>query len=149
MARAATRCTRRPPPTRQKATPTCWPRRSTHTQTGTTVTITRKVTQLAREIVLGASDFPNGITDKQLMANAIDKVGSHEFRYLLGPGGSLTPGPGMGTFSSGAVQNAAVTDASGNTTPGAQSVATTSTFTVEGPTAVIVNPGAGGTIDVG
>ena len=52
------------------------------------------------------------------------------------------------TIGAGAVQNASTTDSSGATVAGAQNVSTTQSFTVEGPTATIANPGDGGTIDV-
>ena len=48
----------------------------------------------------------------------------------------------------GAVKNADTTDASGATVTGAQNITTTNMFALEGPTAVLTNPGNGGTIDI-
>ena len=46
------------------------------------------------------------------------------------------------------MRNLAVTDSSGNTTPGAFNTPSTQGFNVDGTTATISDPGAGGTIDI-
>ena len=108
----------------------------------------RTVTDLARQTVLAGSSFSGGITESQLWADALSDVGVTEFRYLLGPGVTFTPGSVIVTVAAGAVKNADTTDSQGNVTTGASNVASTSTLTIEGPTAVVVNPSQGGTIDV-
>ena len=106
------------------------------------------VTDLAKVTVLAASSFSAGITDALLLNDAIDMTGTRTFRYLLGSGTGFTPGVVTVTLAQGAVKNADVTDSSGNTTTGAQNDLLPEQFTVEGPTAVILNPGQGGTIDI-
>ena len=108
----------------------------------------RVVTDLAQQTVLAASSFSNGITTSQLWADALSDAGVTEFRYLLGSGVTFTPGTVVVTIGAGAVKNADTTDSQGNVTTGASNVATTSTVTIEGPTAVVVNPSQGGTIDI-
>ena len=108
----------------------------------------RVVTDLARQTVLAASSFPGGITTTQLWADALSDAGVTEFRYLLGSGVTFTPGTLIVTIAPGAVKNADTTDSQGNVTTGASNTASTSTLTIEGPTAVVVNPSQGGTIDV-
>ena len=111
----------------------------------------KEVTDLAKETVLQASDFTGGISDTNLFALAMDKAGVREFRYLLpstlhyGPGG-VTVAIAGGT--GGAARNQVVTDAAGNATPLTYNAATNQAFAVEGPTATISDPGAGGTIDI-
>ena len=108
----------------------------------------RIVTDLARQTVLAGSSFSGGITESQLWSDALSDVGVTEFRYLLGSGVTFTPGSVIVTVAAGAVKNADTTDSQGNVTTGASNVASTSTLTIEGPTAVVVNPSQGGTIDV-
>ena len=98
--------------------------------------------------VLSASSFSGGITDQQLFLDAMDVAGVHEFRYLLGSGVTFTPGLVSVQIAVGAFKNADVTDSSGNVTTGASNPAIHASFTVQGPTATIVNPGQGGTIDI-
>ncbi|MFZ0041730.1 MAG: hypothetical protein WAK93_10520, partial [Solirubrobacteraceae bacterium] len=106
------------------------------------------VTDLARQTVLAASSFSGGITDPQLYADALSDLGVTEFRYLLPNGVSYEPGMVQVSLAAGAIKNADTTDSSGNATTGASSGLYQAQFTVNGPTATIVNPQQGGTIDV-
>src|SRR5262249_7229626 len=111
--------------------------------------VTYTVPGQAPVVVLSLSDFPNGISDSDLFANAIDKVGTHRFRYLLPTGDYFGVGTLTITVTADAVKNADVTDSTtGTTTPGTGNLATTITATIEGPTATLSDPGDNGTIDI-
>ncbi|MGH2929987.1 MAG: hypothetical protein ACRDL8_17425, partial [Solirubrobacteraceae bacterium] len=90
----------------------------------------------------------SGVTQAQMYATAMADEGVTEFRYLLPAGDGFAPGTVQVTINAGAVKNADVTDSSGNTLTGASNPQIQSSFTVEGPTATVVNPGQGGTIDI-
>ena len=104
------------------------------------------VTDLAKVVVLDKT--ASGLTGTALLTAAMDKMGVREFRYLLPAGDAFTTGTVTVTIAAGAVKNADTTNASGATVTGASNIATTNMFALEGPTAVLTNPGNGGTIDI-
>ncbi len=112
----------------------------------------QKTTALARETVATAADLPAGtaMSAAALLAAASRKIGTNRFRYALVSTGNVAWRLGAVTvaFPAGAFKNADVKLADGTTTTGASSLAFSQSFTVQGATAQLVDPGAGGTIDV-
>jgi len=110
------------------------------------VTVRGVVRADASDVVLTATDLAGSPSDADLLAAAIRKTGTNRFRYDLG-----SPAWKLGTvtvaFAADSFKNADVTSG-GNIVTGATNAASTFTFTVEGATARLVDPGAGGTVDV-
>src|SRR4051794_1362516 len=96
-------------------------------------------------VVIHASDF-SGASDTDLMVKAIDKIGTSRFRYSLGTS-DLPLGVVRLKFNAGAFKNADVTTTSGTVT-GASNAETTLTFNIQGATGNLIDPGAGGSVDV-
>ena len=113
-------------------------------------TPTRAITALAKEIVVTAADLDEGATDDELLVAAITKTGTNRFRYAIGTTGAVTVGLGSVTISltPGTFKTRDVTLEDGNTVAGAANDAAELAFTVQGATATISDPGAGGSIDV-
>ncbi|PYQ00803.1 MAG: hypothetical protein DMF83_27255, partial [Acidobacteria bacterium] len=115
------------------------------------VKIVRAVTALAKETVVQKTGDLASASDRDLLIAAIRKIGSNRFRYLLGaanPAFDFPIGTVTVTFTAGSFKNADVTLENGNVVAGAANDQIVATFTVEGATATLTDPGAGGTIDI-
>ncbi|HPV80387.1 MAG TPA: hypothetical protein PLK64_11350, partial [Dermatophilaceae bacterium] len=95
------------------------------------------------ETVVTLASLPTG---SDLMTEAIRISGTTRFRYAIGSA-QLPLGTVALVFTAGGVKNRDVTTTSG-TTVGAGNAATTVSFTVTGVSAVVVDPGPGGTVDI-
>ncbi|PYQ01027.1 MAG: hypothetical protein DMF83_26620, partial [Acidobacteria bacterium] len=112
----------------------------------------RAVTALAKETVVQKKGDLASASDDQLLVAAIGKIGTNRFRYLLGDATTPFPKFSIGTvtvtFNAGSFKNADVTLENGNVVAGAANDQIVATFSVEGATATLTDPGAGGTIDI-
>jgi Ca2+-binding RTX toxin-like protein len=86
-------------------------------------------------------------SNMDLMTRGITAVGTNRFRYFIASGGSLQRGTYTVSFTAGGIKNVDVVSG-GNTVTGAENTASSASFTVEGATVLLLNPGAGGLIDV-
>ncbi|HEX4527586.1 MAG TPA: hypothetical protein VH108_12695 [Gaiellaceae bacterium] len=107
--------------------------------------VTRTVNSVT-DVIVSLTDLP-GSTDAQLLLAAIQKVGTTRFRYTL-PTPTWKLGEVVVTFADDALKNADSTDAAGNVTTGTKSDPFALTFTVEGASARLTDPGLNGSIDV-
>jgi hypothetical protein len=98
--------------------------------------------------VISTADFDGGAaTPTQLMAAAIDKTGTRRFRYTLGSYNWVV-GNYTVHFDADKFKNVNTTDSNGNTVTGLGNTAVDVGFRVDGPGAIVVDPGDGGSIDI-
>jgi hypothetical protein len=113
-----------------------------------TIRVVRVVTAFVQETVISAGE---GVDDTDRLILAIQKSGTNRFRYLFNNSSfDFEIGTFEVSFLAGGFKNADVVLEDGNVVPGAENVASevSQIFTVEGATAILTDPGAGGSIDV-
>lgn len=124
----------------------------TITVDGTPVPIVTKVNAsgVSETTVLTATSADlNGATAKQGLLKAIKREGVTRYRYFITQANFNFPrGVAEVQFISGAFKNADTTMANGSVVSGMASLADSESFTVNGATATVVNPGAGASVDV-
>src|SRR2546426_3924389 len=116
---------------------------------GGSVTTVRAVTALAKETVVKKQGELASATNDDLMIAAIRKTGTNRFRYLLDASfTNFAIGTVTVTFNAGSFKNLDVKLENGTVVAGAANEEIVATFSVEGATATLTDPGAGGTIDI-
>ena len=108
----------------------------------------KKQVMRGADVVLTSDDLGGEMNDVQLLAAAMRKTGTNRFRYVLASGATFRPGDVSVSFDAEAFKNLDVTTDAGPVPGAKNSASVTLTFKVNGPTAQIVDPTNGGTIDV-
>ncbi|HEY6226375.1 MAG TPA: hypothetical protein VI282_04555, partial [Verrucomicrobiae bacterium] len=96
------------------------------------------------------SEESAGVSARDAMVKALVRTGTKRFRYVI-TDGSFTQFPRGEVrlhFTAGSFKNADVTLQNGNVVPGAVNDEATISFTVDGATASLSNPGNAGSIDI-
>ena len=101
-------------------------------------------------VVTKAADLPGGAADLEtaLLDLAIRKTGTNRFRYQFTATPAWVPGTVTVDFAADSFKNADVTGEDGNPIVGTSNAAISLEFHVEGATANVIDPGAGGSVDV-
>ena len=90
-----------------------------------------------------------GGTEEDALVLAIQREGTTRFRYIITEANFTFPrGQAQIEFIATSYKNADVTLANGDVSTGTGSMASSITISVDGATAVVANPGAGGGIDI-
>ena len=101
-------------------------------------------------VVTKTADLPGGAADLEiaLLDLAIRKTGTNRFRYQFTATPAWVPGTVTVDFAANSFKNADVTGEDGNPIVGTANDAISLEFHVEGATANVIDPGAGGSVDV-